>query len=179
MSPALPQHTVYFFRSSCCAYRDHGSRRSAVLLPSVDQCSLASRGKRHERVVVYEWRSCNFVSAGGGSASTCPAPRNEAPFLSPPRPPLRSIQKRAEQIAPLHEPPPIDNECYSEEEVAQYMKPRPKKNGRVASACASPARSLAPTSLPRQKLLSDSAIITIESILMQLPRSRLDGCQSI
>ena len=87
--------------------------------------------------------SADINAVGGGSASTSTAPRNKVPFLSPLHPPFPSIQQRAERFAPLYESPLIDSECRSEEEVAQYLKLQPRKNG-----CAA-ARSPAPTFVPR------------------------------
>ena len=99
------------------------------------------------------------------------APRNEVPFLSSLRPPLPSIQQRAEQFAPFYQPPPTDNEYESKEEVVQYLKPRSRKNGRAAAALASlPAPIF---NVSRQRLLVDSAIVMGEDMLMQLPRLRL------
>lgn len=128
----------------------------------------------------HSWYSTNGVTsyaAASQSASTSNGKPREEPFLSPLRPPLPSIQQRAERFAPLQEPPPLptpqeDSECDSEEEVAQYLKPRPRR-GRGNGSRTSPSESPAPVFVPRQKFLEDSAVVLVEDVLLHLPRSRL------
>ncbi|GJE90615.1 hypothetical protein PsYK624_067590 [Phanerochaete sordida] len=124
------------------------------------------------------------------SMSATNGKRREEPFLSPLRPPLPSIQQRAERFAPLQDPPPSaqsapedEDDGDSEAEVALYLKPRPRRGPRSAHPSnvivrPSPSDSPAPPPpppvfVPRQKLLEDSAVVLVEDILLHLPRSRL------
>ena len=109
------------------------------------------------------------------------------PFLSPLRPPLPSIQQRAERLAQTQQAPadaqfeaqlstPTQETAWdSEEEVEQYLRRsrRKKSSSRSSSSRTTAQEQTQLTFVPRQKILADSAAVMVESVLFHLPKSRL------
>lgn len=116
-----------------------------------------------------------------------PPPPPAEPFLSPLRPPLPSIQQRAERLVQTQQAPadtqseatastPAQESAWdSEEEVEQYLRrTRRKKSSSHSSSSRATAQEQQPlTFVPRQKILADSTAVMVDNVLFHLPKSRL------